>query len=62
MSEVEKASRESITHLVLEAESIISEEQQAWTSTSAKQDAAVQESGQKESQSLLDSSKIESVL
>jgi hypothetical protein len=39
LGEVEKASRESITHLVLEAEAIISEEHHSWTSTANKQDA-----------------------
>lgn len=39
LGEVEKASRESITHLVLEAESIISEEQRSWTSTALKKNS-----------------------
>ena len=40
MGEVEKASRESIAHLVLEAEAIISQEQRSWTSTANKPGAA----------------------
>ena len=40
LGEVEKASRESITHLVLEAEAIISQEQRSWTSTANKPGAA----------------------
>ena len=36
LGEVEKASRESIAHLVLEAEAIISQEQRSWTSTASK--------------------------
>ena len=40
LSEVEKASRESIAHLVLEAEAIISQEQRSWTSTANKPGAA----------------------
>jgi hypothetical protein len=36
LSEVEKASRESISHLVLEAEVVISQEQRSWTSTANK--------------------------
>ena len=39
LGEVEKASRESITYLVLEAESIISEEHRSWTATASKQDS-----------------------
>ena len=38
LGEVEKASRESITHLVLEAEAIISQEQRSWTSTANKRE------------------------
>ena len=41
LSEVEKASRESIAHLVLEAEAIISQEQRSWTSTANKPAAGV---------------------
>jgi len=40
--DVQKASRESISNLVLAAEAIISEEQVSWTSTAAKQGLAVQ--------------------
>ena len=45
LGEVEKASRESIAHLVLEAESIISEEQRSWTSTASKQESATMGDG-----------------
>ncbi len=37
---MEKASRENIAHLVLEAEAIISQEQRSWTSTAASKQAA----------------------
>ena len=40
MSEVEKASRENIAHLVLEAEAIMLQEQRSWTSTANKPGAA----------------------
>ena len=46
LGEVEKASRESIAHLVLEAEAIISQEQRSWTSTASKQEDAAQDNGQ----------------
>jgi hypothetical protein len=36
LSEVQKASRESIAHLVLEAEAVISQEQRSWTATASK--------------------------
>ena len=36
---VQKATRDSITNLVITAEAIICEEQASWTSTAAKQDA-----------------------
>ena len=51
MGEVEKASRESIAHLVLEAEAIISQEQRSWTSTANKPgvDAETAESPQESS-------------
>ena len=39
LSPVRKASKDSITNLVLTAEAIICEEQASWTSTAAKQDA-----------------------
>ena len=39
LGSVEKATRESITNLVITAEAIICEEQASWTSTAAKQDA-----------------------
>ena len=42
LSEVEKASRESIAHLVLEAEAIISQEQRSWTSTVNKSGAGAE--------------------
>ena len=42
LSEVEKASRESIAHLVLEAEAVISQEQRSWTSTANKPEAGAE--------------------
>ena len=42
LGEVEKASRESITHLVLKSESIISEEHRSWTSAANKQKETVE--------------------
>lgn len=53
LGEVEKASRESIAHLVLEGEAIITEEHRSWTSTANKQETSTgtetsQESGGKD--------------
>ena len=50
LGEVEKASRESIAHLVLSSEAIISEEHRSWTSAANKQEADVAtENGHSES-------------
>ena len=57
LGEVEKASRENITHLVLETESIVSEEQRSWTSTASKQqDAAATDSHDDDTSSAAQSS------
>ena len=57
LSEVEKASRESIAHLVLEAEAIISQEQRSWTSTANNPGAAAASAGSRQESSSGDDTK-----
>ena len=60
---MEKASRENIARLVLEAEATISQEQQSWTSTASKEaEAALGEAGKEDSSGLNDGITLEAAL